>query len=100
MLIRNKRPFAVEIVATGQRVEGGDTVDVEDVDVAESLLEQPDAWEPAEGGTKSVDQVVKDVDGNPDRARQALAVENDSGKPRKTLVSRLEEIIATDEENS
>lgn len=99
MLIRNKRPYAVEIVDTGQCVEAGETAEVPD-EVGESLVQQVDAWEPADGGTKTVDDVLADVGDNPVRARRALALEHDSGKPRKSLVSRLEEIIATDEENS
>lgn len=100
MLIRNKRPYAVEIVATGQEVEGGETVDVPD-DVGGSLAEQVDAWETVDGPSRpTVDEVLADVGDDPDRARQALAVERDSGKPRKSLVSRLEEIAATDEEQS
>lgn len=44
MELKNKRPYAVEIVATGQTVEGGETVEVPD-DVGKALAEQVDAWE-------------------------------------------------------
>ena len=97
MLVRNKRPYAVEIVATGQRVEGGDTAEVDD-EVGESLVEQVDAWEAADGTSRrTVDQVKADVGDDPDRARQALAVERESDKPRKSLVSHLEEIASREE---
>ena len=99
MQVKNKRPYAVEIVATGDRVEGGETVEVPD-ELGESLIEQVDAWEAVDGGRSTVTEVLADVGGDPDRARQALAIENESGKPRKSLVSRLEEIIAANEEQS
>jgi hypothetical protein len=100
MLIRNKRPYPVEIVATGQRVDAGETVEVDD-EVGESLVEQVDAWEAADDNSRpTVEQVKADVGDNPDRARQALAVERESGKPRKSLVSHLEDIVASDEEQS
>lgn len=99
MLIRNKRPFAVDIVATGQRVEGGDTAEVPD-EVGKSLVAQSDHWEKADGTSRpSVDDVKKDVGDDPNKARLALAVEHESGTPRKTLVTHLEGIIATREEN-
>ena len=99
MLIRNKRPYAVEIVATGQRVEGGDTVEVPD-ELGDSLTEQVDAWEEADSGRPTVDDVLSDVGDDPDKAARALAVERGSDKPRKSLISRLEGIAATDEEQS
>lgn len=100
MQVRNKRPYPVEIVATGQRVEAGETVEVDD-EIGESLAEQVDAWEVAEGsGRPTIDQVKADVGKDPDKARRALAVELESEKPRKSLVSHLEEIAATTEENS
>lgn len=49
--IVNLRPWKVEIAATGQAVEAGGTVEVDD-DLAESLCEQPDNWKPATGGKK------------------------------------------------
>lgn len=52
MLIRNKYPEAREIVATGQQVESGDTVEVSD-ELGESLVQQVDVWEVADGGTKT-----------------------------------------------
>lgn len=99
MLIRNKRPYAVEIVDTGQVVEGGDVAEVPD-ELGDSLAQQEDAWEAADSGRPTVDDVKRDVGSDPDKARQALAVERESGKPRKSLVSHLEEIAATDEEQS
>lgn len=44
MLIRNKRSYGVEIVATGQHVEAGAEVEVDDDEIAEALLLQTDAW--------------------------------------------------------
>lgn len=100
MLIRLKQPEAREIVDTGQRVEPGETVEVDD-ELGERLAEQADVWEVAEGsGRPTIDQVKADVGTDPDRARRALAVELESDKPRKSLVSHLEEIAATTEENS
>lgn len=96
MLIRNKRPYAVEIVDTGQCVEAGETAEVPD-ELGKSLVQQVDVWEPADGGTKNVDEVLADVGDDPVRARRALALEHEADKPRKSLVSRLEEIIASDE---
>jgi hypothetical protein len=54
MHIRNLRPYALEIAATGQLVEPGEIADV-DPDLGASLLEQPDNWGPPRG-TPSVDR--------------------------------------------
>lgn len=43
MKIRNARNTARTIAATGQTVEGGDTVDVDD-ELGRALLDQPDNW--------------------------------------------------------
>ena len=102
MYVKNLRPYPVEIahVAYFATVEEGEAIEVPD-EVGASLVEQVDAWQAVDdAGQSTVADVLAEVDGDPVRARRALAVENDSGKPRKTLVSRLEEIIATDEENS
>lgn len=99
MQLRNRRPYAVEIADTGQMVDGGDVAEVPD-EIGESLAAQEDAWEVADGGRPTVDDVKRDVGDDPGRARQALAVERESGRPRKSLVSHLEEIAATDEEQS
>lgn len=96
MQIRNLRPVEVEIV-DGPLVDAGGTVEVDD-DLAARLLDQPDNWARVDSGDPTVDEVLADVADDPDRARQALAVESQRDKPRKTLVSRLEEIAATDEE--
>lgn len=100
MQVMNKRPYAVDIVATGQRVEGGETVEVSD-DVGETLAEQEDAWAVVgSAGRPSIKQVRSDVGSDPEKARQALAVEHASDDPRKSLISHLEEIVAADEEQS
>lgn len=44
MQVKNKRPWAVEIATTGQTVEPGGTVEVDD-ELGRSLCEQPDNWE-------------------------------------------------------
>lgn len=54
MHIRNQRPYALEIAATGERVEPGDTAEVDD-DLGKSLLEQPDNWAPAKSEKKKTD---------------------------------------------
>lgn len=118
MLIRNKTAEAREI-AVGDFsafVEAGDTIEVPDeiangteptgnegapdYDPGRSgLLAQEDVWDASNGGRPTVDDVLADVGDDPDRARTALALENQSDRPRKTLVSRLEEIAAATEEN-
>lgn len=102
MYVKNLRPYAVEIAHVDHfaTVEEGETVEVPD-HVGKALVAQPDNWAAVDdSGQSTIAEVIAEVDGDPARARRALAVENDSGKPRKTLVSQLEEIIATDEENS
>ena len=54
MEIRNKRPYPVEIAATGQIVEAGGTVDVAD-DLGSALCEQEDNWTAAARGRKAAD---------------------------------------------
>jgi hypothetical protein len=43
MKIKNKRTYALEIAATGQVVNPGDSVEV-DAPLAKRLLEQSDTW--------------------------------------------------------
>ena len=95
MEIRNLTADAREIPDVGF-VEAGGVIEVDD-DLGESLTEQVDVWGDADAGT-TVKDVLAEVGDDPDRARQALAVERGSEKPRKSLVSRLEEIAANDEE--
>lgn len=47
MKVRNVRPYPVQIATTSQTVGPGGLTEVED-DVGRSLLEQPDAWRPAD----------------------------------------------------
>lgn len=98
MQVTNMRPYAVEIVATGQSVGPGETVDVPD-EVGESLAEQPDVWAAVGAGRPTVKEVLAEVGADPAKAARALAVEKQSDDPRKSLVSRLEEIAATEEQN-
>lgn len=102
MFVRNRQPEGREIVHpdfTGW-VDGGDVIEVPDP-VGAGLIEQVDVWEETgtASGRSTVDEVLSQVDGDPDRARTALALENESDRPRKSLVSRLEEIVASSEEN-
>lgn len=56
MEIRNVRTYALEIAATGQRVEPGELVTVDDEALAAALCEQPANWEPASGPVKQDDE--------------------------------------------
>lgn len=102
MYVRNRQAEGREIVHADFSgfVEGGDVIDVPD-NVGASLIEQSDVWEEAHGasGRPTVDEVLEQVGGDPDRARTALALENEADRPRKSLVSKLEEIVASSEEN-
>lgn len=100
MQVTNMRPYAVELVATGQTVGAGETVEVPD-DVGKSLKAQPDVWAVtgAGSGRPSVKEVLAEVGNDTARAARALAVEKQSDDPRKSLVSRLEEIAATEEQS-
>lgn len=102
MYVRNRQAEGREIVHADfiGYVEGGETVEVPD-HVGLSLVDQPDVWEEASGASSrpTVDDVLDGVGGDPDRARTALALENEADKPRKSLVSKLEEIVASSEVN-
>lgn len=52
--------------------------------------------ETAAPARESVASVLAAVDGDPDRARDALAAEQAGDSPRKTLVAQLEKLIAED----
>lgn len=96
--VQNKRPYAVELAATGALVEAGGTVEVSE-ELADALSRQSDVWEVVDGPRRpTVTDVLADVGDDPNKARRALATEHESGKPRTSLVSRLEEIVAADEE--
>lgn len=102
MLIRNKRDRAVTIApADGSppvEVEANGTVELDD-SLATSLLAQSDRWAPA--GPTSVDTsipgVLAQVGDSKDRARTALEQEQNSDKPRATLVAALTKIIDIEE---
>lgn len=53
MQVKNKRSYAVEIAATGQTVEPGATVEVDD-ELGEALTAQVDAWEKVRASKKAV----------------------------------------------
>lgn len=48
-------------------------------------------WVPA-GAGDSVEQVLADVAGDPDKARETLEREQAKASPRKTLIAKLEKI--------
>lgn len=50
MRIKNVRGYTLEIADTGDRVEPGAEVEVDD-DLGKSLLEQPDNWASAKAAT-------------------------------------------------
>lgn len=99
--LRNDKYTITPIDHPDIEVGPGEVFDVDDDTLAASLRDQPDNFREITDGANrsSVDEVLADVDGDPDRARVALALEQDQPKPRKTLVSRLEEIVASSEEN-
>jgi hypothetical protein len=90
MEVRLKDPNGREIPNVGV-VEGGETIEVDD-ELGESLILQEDVWEAADGGGSRVRDILDDVGDDPDKARQALALEREADKPRKSLISRLEGI--------
>lgn len=102
MFVRNRTPLGREIVHSDFQgfVDAGEVAEVPD-HVGSSLIEQVDVWEEAAGSSarSTVDEVLEQVGDNADRARTALALEHDSERPRKSLISRLEEIVANSEEN-
>lgn len=51
MKVTNQRPYALEIVATQQVVEPGESVEVDDA-LGKSLCEQPDNWQQAKSTKK------------------------------------------------
>lgn len=98
MKIQNKRSYDVEIPDVGF-VDAGDVIEVDD-DLGKTLVLQVDAWEEVDrGGRPPVAEVLAEVGDDPDKARAALAVEHESGKPRKSVTSKLEDILNA-EENS
>lgn len=52
MKIRNVRPYTLEIGVTGQLVNPGEEVEVDD-QLGASLCEQPANWKPVKGPKKS-----------------------------------------------
>jgi hypothetical protein len=86
--------FAEVEIQTGPErwrpVKRGVPTEVAD-DLAASLCEQ-DCWEYAEGGG-TIDEVLAQVGGDIDKARQALEEER-AGKGRKRLLEQLEQLVA------
>lgn len=61
-------------------------------EVADRLADQ-DVWRSGGGKALTIDEVLADVDGDPVKATEALAVEQASDKPRARLVEALTEIV-------
>lgn len=61
-------------------------------EVADRLADQ-DVWRSGGGKAPTIDEVLADVDGDPVKATEALAVEQASDKPRARLVEALTEIV-------
>lgn len=93
--LRNDTYVITPIDGLDIEVGPGETFDVDDAALAASLREQPDIYrELSDGATRaSVQDVLDDVCTDPDRARVALALEQEHDRPRKTLVAKLNEII-------
>lgn len=51
MKVQNIRPFALVVAATGERVEPGESVEV-DSDLGKGLLAQPDNWGPVKAASR------------------------------------------------
>ena len=63
---------------------------------AESVGGDPDATATGAGPDpqrRTVAEILKDVEGDPEAARKALAAENLSDRPRSTLVAALTDVI-------
>jgi hypothetical protein len=86
---------AVHVVALGVDVARGDELEVSDDALAAQLLAQDFV---AAGQDNRVDAVKARVGEDPEQARIALAVEQESARPRPSLVRHLEDVIAAHEE--
>lgn len=74
-------------------VEQGESVEVDD-DLLERMLDQPTNWQaPGTRNDPTVKDILESVGEDADAARAALAAEQNRPTPRKSLVSRLTEII-------
>ena len=103
-------PFAAGVqIDTGQWLEPGDPVEVdEDVaghapegdDPGAGLLAQTANFIEADMTAATVAKVLDAVGDDPERAAAALVAEQLRDKPRKSLIDRLEAIIAEGEEES
>lgn len=99
MQVMNKRSYEVEIPDVGF-VGPGDVIEVDDA-LGRSLVKQVDAWDQVGGPNSrpSVPDVLDDVGDDPDKARQALALEREADKPRKPLIAKLQKIVNSEEKN-
>lgn len=61
--------------------------------------EIPDAPAAPDQSKRNIADVLADVDGDPDKAALALAVEEQAAKPRKSLIEQLAAIVNPDEGN-
>jgi hypothetical protein len=88
----------VEIADSGQWARAGEPIEVE-TDLAEQLLEQEGNWAEADLGTATIRDVLAEVGDDLGRAQQALALEEAKGSDaRKTLIEKLEAIVAANTE--
>lgn len=87
-------------VAEGRRLRHGQTADVDPVrnraKIDAGLLVP---LETVSDG-KTIDDVLGWVDGDPDRARDALSAELASRRPRSTLVAQLEQLAAANDNDT
>ena len=91
----------VYVPELGTTVSQGDPVEVTDPGLLERLLDQPANWQaPGSRNDPTVDDILSAVGDDPDAARAALAAEQNRPKPRKSLVSKLEEIIDAEPKES
>ena len=103
-------PFAAGVqIETGQWLEPGDPVDVDEAvagrapqgdDPGEGLLAQTANFVEADMSASTVAKVLESVGDDPDRATAALAAEQAKGdKARKSLIDKLEAIVASGKED-
>lgn len=91
-----------DAVSDGQWVTDEAGVAQVPAEVADRLVDQ-DVWRTGGGKAPTIAEVLAEVDGDPVKAAEALAVEQASDKPRARLVEALTEIVtapAADEPNA
>jgi len=81
-----------DAVSDGQWVTDEAGVAQVPAEVADRLVDQ-DVWRTGGGKAPTIAEVLAEVDGDPVKAAEALAVEQASDKPRARLVEALTEIV-------